>query len=442
MDFIKRHYEKLLLLLMLVLFIGIMIYVVQVAEQARSVKDSELTFRESDLKRNIVKVKTPEELSKDYNAGKIIADGKSNWKESTQRESFDKNTPSVAGTYSDLVEAVRIASCPHCKKLIPRFYFKNNVKCPACAVPLADVPSRPKERRRFITESDFDGDGMPNSYETAKGLNPNDPTDQVADKDRDGYSNLFEFENGTDPTNPKDRAPLWYRLRYITMESVILPLKLRAISTQNYKEKDRWILQFSFPVISRKTGKVIMDGNVPRETSESHSIGDTIKIEDKIYKIADANFEQRQLGKDRVVDLSTVKLVQVLAQDATIKPDVLIVQVNKDLRSNDKRLVLEDVGTPITNDSGRGDNGRRKYIIKVGQTIRLGNRNTDVESYRLQRVDERSKLAYFERPDAAEGDLTQDAQGKKIVVTRDSEIPEDVQVKNVKPMAPASRESR
>lgn len=46
---------------------------------------------------------------------------------------------------------------------------------------------------------DNDGDGMPNKFETANGLNRDDPSDAAEDKDSDGQSNLDEFTSGTDP---------------------------------------------------------------------------------------------------------------------------------------------------------------------------------------------------------------------------------------------------
>ena len=49
---------------------------------------------------------------------------------------------------------------------------------------------------------DSDNDGMPNWWETAYGLNPNDPGDASMDADGDGLTNLQEYLAGTDPLNP------------------------------------------------------------------------------------------------------------------------------------------------------------------------------------------------------------------------------------------------
>jgi hypothetical protein len=49
---------------------------------------------------------------------------------------------------------------------------------------------------------DTDGDGMPDWWELAHGLNPNDPSDANRDDDGDGFTNLQEYLAGTDPANP------------------------------------------------------------------------------------------------------------------------------------------------------------------------------------------------------------------------------------------------
>lgn len=48
---------------------------------------------------------------------------------------------------------------------------------------------------------DRDGDGMPDEWESANGLNPDSAADAASDSDADGASNLAEYRAGTDPRN-------------------------------------------------------------------------------------------------------------------------------------------------------------------------------------------------------------------------------------------------
>jgi len=50
-----------------------------------------------------------------------------------------------------------------------------------------------------VTTGDSDNDGLPDDYEIANGLNPNDPIDAAEDQDVDGLSALEEFNLGTNP---------------------------------------------------------------------------------------------------------------------------------------------------------------------------------------------------------------------------------------------------
>ncbi len=50
--------------------------------------------------------------------------------------------------------------------------------------------------------ADSDGDGIPDQWEVAHGLNPHNPADANADPDGDGLTNLQEYQLGTDPMVP------------------------------------------------------------------------------------------------------------------------------------------------------------------------------------------------------------------------------------------------
>ena len=57
---------------------------------------------------------------------------------------------------------------------------------------LRDQLKDPKIAKIF----DADGDGMPDEWELARGLDPENPADGPADKNGDGYTNLEDYLNG------------------------------------------------------------------------------------------------------------------------------------------------------------------------------------------------------------------------------------------------------
>jgi hypothetical protein len=56
-----------------------------------------------------------------------------------------------------------------------------------------------------LAPTDSDNDGIPDAYETANGLNPNNPADAFTDADGDGASNFSEYLAGTNPQQPGSR---------------------------------------------------------------------------------------------------------------------------------------------------------------------------------------------------------------------------------------------
>jgi len=75
--------------------------------------------------------------------------------------------------------------------------------------------------------SDTDGDGLPDEWETAQGLNPADPQDGRADSDGDGSLNWEEYYAGTEHTNAqsylkvelKETGAQGVRLEFLAMSN-------------------------------------------------------------------------------------------------------------------------------------------------------------------------------------------------------------------------------
>ena len=54
-------------------------------------------------------------------------------------------------------------------------------------------------RLEVVLGGDSDGDGLPDDWELAHGLDPNNPIDALEDPDQDGLSTLAEYQTGLDP---------------------------------------------------------------------------------------------------------------------------------------------------------------------------------------------------------------------------------------------------
>lgn len=62
--------------------------------------------------------------------------------------------------------------------------------------------------KKYTAWKDSDGDGMPDEWENANGLNPNDPSDANLDCNGDGYTNIEKYINGIDTKKKVDWTDL------------------------------------------------------------------------------------------------------------------------------------------------------------------------------------------------------------------------------------------
>ncbi|MBE7500536.1 MAG: lamin tail domain-containing protein [Verrucomicrobiales bacterium] len=87
----------------------------------------------------------------------------------------------------------------------------------------------PPARLEVIPLADADGDGLPDTFEQAHGLDPYGPGDAALDADGDGATNLEEYLAGTDPRDP---------LSVLKLESLRQPgavrLRFQAVADRSY----------------------------------------------------------------------------------------------------------------------------------------------------------------------------------------------------------------
>src|SRR5262249_7132174 len=96
--------------------------------------------------------------------------------------------------------------------------------------PMNWVAARPSAG---LPTQDSDGDGIPDSWELAYGLNPADPSDAALDTDGDGQSNLQEFLAGTDPTSAQS-VLRFHSVEFLRGTNPAVSLQFIAASNYNY----------------------------------------------------------------------------------------------------------------------------------------------------------------------------------------------------------------
>lgn len=378
MDFIKKHYEKLILLLLLVIFIASMFHVLNIVKQTGEIQEHHLQIptRDPDYK-----IHSPDDPI--FDVAELLKSTSLNWINPGPRN------PADADHYSDLAYVFPISRCPFCGKLIPRSYMKEMQVCPFCKNKQIDGAAFAKPPDITYTQ-----ETLPDEVMTKYGINANDPDAIYYDLDNDGFSNIYEYLKKTDLGDPRSHPPLWQRLRVIDVGKVILPIRFMTLNTLDNKDPNTWELQ-------------INNGRF----TDMYMIGRELEIEHKFFRIVKA--EQKIVEeKDSRKDVSVIYLKEVDGDRE------LSMTVGEPVRSFADKAVLEDSANP----------GKR-LTVSVGDSFHLGNHLTGTENYRIKSFNPKEKTVLLENPGTFEGDATKDKTGIVMLVTTFGQIPPQLKVK-------------
>jgi len=124
----------------------------------------------------------------------------------------------------------------------------------------------------IVTVADSDGDGMPDNWEIAHGLNPQ-LNDANLDADGDGMSNLQEYLAGTDPQDASSNLKL--TLGHVS--SLQLNLEFQAVSNRSYTIQTRTDLEAGpwttfTNISSATTNRAVVVPLVPAESRRFYRI--------------------------------------------------------------------------------------------------------------------------------------------------------------------------
>ncbi len=224
MQFLKRHYEKIILAALLLMFIASLIYLIQIIDSTNDVTKADLN----------IPTRAPDyeelDFSKKAFATESIFMDDTKWKVSEARDPADK-------TFTDLMNPFECARCPHCGRIVPLFDFKNEPhKCPVCSGELRT----PAERKAAplggpVTAEDSNGNGIPDIIEEKLGWDPKDPESGLSDFAGDGFSSAFKYKFFGSATgaaaiiNPKMHPPMYMRLHVLALRKTLLDVVLKKV---------------------------------------------------------------------------------------------------------------------------------------------------------------------------------------------------------------------
>lgn len=291
---LKDYYDKIILIVVLIVLLGSCLYLVLNIGSTRD-KIKSMQRRQADLSASTVETVDPA------------------WIENQMKR---LSAPFESGVYSNqmITSELRVLAVG-VENPMPIPYYAQ--KDPFTGVVQPDV--------KDPTKIDRDGDGLPDQFEVDNGLDPFNPSDAAADLDADGFSNLEEYQFETLLTDANDQPTPAAKLRLAAMNA--RPFKLRFQGVQKLPNGEKRFL------LNMRT----------LEQSHFVKIGDQVEgykvldYQERIEQTADGKVDRSTLTLER--EGSQIELIKNVALTKHEKMAILVFLID----GSDYRVRIDDV---------------------------------------------------------------------------------------------------
>lgn len=358
MNFLKKHYEKVVLLALFIIFALLLVHLYSIIQSTGEVKESDLQIPTRDPDYVVTKM-----TDKKFDLPKIFNE-KNTWQKVGSRSVVPNKD------FSDVMTVFKIVRCGHCKYLIPRRIMEEQLKCPHCRKELLK-PKAEEAGAQLAARLDSDEDGIPNVFELENKLNPYDANDALFDLDDDGFSNLYEFQKGTKLDDAKNHPELCDGLYLVDIERQPLKAKLLGVTIIEGRDKQMWSIQME------TEEQVVLRRKRPLE-KHYLAIGNRIRLDTGIYTVSDIKVEKVTRVNEKK-EKEEVNSGYIILKDR--KNREITMKVGEVAYDPDDKAIFKDVWTG------------KSYVAKVGTRFRMGNATVGYTRYLIKSIRKRNNIA-------------------------------------------------
>ncbi|HCE43063.1 MAG TPA: hypothetical protein DET40_05910 [Lentisphaeria bacterium] len=363
MEFLKKHYEKIILAAFLLVFIISLVLLIVALNKSHDIREEDLKF---PVKPPDYKKINPEDIN--Y---KKVLEVEKRWLPNAPRTEGDKD-------FTDLVVPYKVARCPspECQKLIPRSCFVENGACPLCKWPLRELVSK-----KDSTQIDTNDNGIPDVLEKEIGLDPSD-TSSGNKVDESGFTYLekyTEFKSRKLPATEAARylkdlkfhPPLAKRLYVDSIKRGYLPIILIKVTAHGDNIKT-WTIQ--------------MDETMPGGAVKTrfYKVGAVLNLNERKYEIKGITSEVIEEKVDKRGSAMIRKTVYSISLQEEGDTPIIAVE-KKPIPENKESVKIID----RFND--------KEYFVASKESLTVGDAKTGEEKYTVKSVDNVKKKVILVR---------------------------------------------